>query len=130
VLFSALLLSVPRNERLQGFLSWRPLVGLGVASYSVYLVHDPVVEASEYLTSGWLATPLLWGLGIAAGICAGVLFHVAVEQWCMRPGTQRVVLPLLRRWLRWTDSLYPDVSREEGSAPAAAPVAATAATSN
>jgi peptidoglycan/LPS O-acetylase OafA/YrhL len=31
--------------------SWRPLVALGVMSYSLYLVHQPLVQAGAYLLS-------------------------------------------------------------------------------
>jgi len=83
----AVLAVVPRESRLPLPPAW--LVTLGAASYSIYLVHVPVMsplrnlalrhvapDSTAYLAA-WLAT-------IAAGLVAGLAFHRLVEHPCER----------------------------------------------
>jgi peptidoglycan/LPS O-acetylase OafA/YrhL len=52
--------------------SWRPLAFVGTASYSIYLVHQPVLM--------WLAgVPMPWALRAVLSIAAGLAFWRAVE---------------------------------------------------
>ena len=60
---------------LRALLSTRPLVFIGVASYSIYLVHEPVIAAVEHNTS--LNILLAGGIGVAAGVAFWVLFERA-----------------------------------------------------
>lgn len=64
-------------------------VFLGAASYSIYLVHDPVISAVIRLTTRFGA----WQVGlvscVAASVLAGILYHVAFE---------RIALNWIRRW--------------------------------
>jgi len=53
--------------------SWRPLAAIGVASYSIYLIHQPVVL---YLTR----YNIPWAMCAALGVGAGVAFWFAVER--------------------------------------------------
>ncbi len=45
VFFAVLCVVLTGNNLLSRLLSWRPLVSLGVMSYSLYLVHQPIVQA-------------------------------------------------------------------------------------
>jgi MYXO-CTERM domain-containing protein len=47
-----------RPDRAIRALEWRPLAALGVASYSIYIWHMPIVRGLESLT-GWSYVPLL-----------------------------------------------------------------------
>ncbi len=48
--FAMLLVAVLKERSLVGRLfSWRPLVGLGIMSYSLYLVHQPIVQAMAHV---------------------------------------------------------------------------------
>ncbi len=49
VFFILLALVLASNNSVSRFFSWRPLVALGTMSYSLYLVHQPVIEALAYL---------------------------------------------------------------------------------
>ncbi len=66
----------------------------GSASYSIYLVHSVVESWALVLTwryLRWLPTELAWGLLVALGIVAGLIFHHFVE---------RSVIDIVRRSLR------------------------------
>jgi peptidoglycan/LPS O-acetylase OafA/YrhL len=67
-----------------GWLDSRPLVGLGLISYSVYLIHEPLIRrgyaALQPLHLSPVATLLLFELGVAPLlIAAGWLFFRAIE---------------------------------------------------
>lgn len=48
--FAMLLVAVLRERSLVArMFSWRPLVGLGIMSYSLYLVHQPIVQAMAHV---------------------------------------------------------------------------------
>jgi peptidoglycan/LPS O-acetylase OafA/YrhL len=53
--------------------SWRPLAAIGVASYSIYLVHQPIVL---FLTR----YPIPWPVCGALGVGAGFVFWFIVER--------------------------------------------------
>lgn len=65
--------------RWQRLLSLRPLVALGTVSYSVYLVHEPVLWEVERLLPGapWLVS---YALGSVIGVASGVAFWYIVER--------------------------------------------------
>ena len=62
---------------LRRLLSWRPLTLVGTASYSIYLVHEPIIVFIEARVP---AGPLLGPLAIAASIGAGFLFWLLWER--------------------------------------------------
>ena len=72
-------------------ISWRPLAAIGVMSYSLYLVHQPIVEALDHLLLRAGAAPLTAFLAVvlllpAIAAVAWVLF-VTVERRTLRsPG--------------------------------------------
>ena len=59
------------------WLAWRPLVACGVASYSLYLWHEP----GSFLISGGLTV-----FGVACGTVLGVVAYFVVEAPVMRRG--------------------------------------------
>lgn len=75
----------------------RWLVAAGVASYSIYLMHVPVMSPLRNLASRF-ASPsdgvfmVVWIAQIAAGIGAGIVFHRFVESPCERLRRQIAVV--------------------------------------
>jgi len=104
IMFASLLLLGGRSRAVNAVLRWRPLVRLGLVSYSVYLVHEPIVEAVETLTPiAVQRSPVVLILAIAASTTAGTLFHLLVERPCMSRRTWLHVGPVLTNAFRCTD---------------------------
>ncbi len=105
--FTALILLGARAPMAQAALSWRPLVWLGTVSYSVYLVHEPLVEAIDTYGLRWVTSPALLALcaGVA-GIAAGALFHRLVERPCLDARARARVEPRLARLCARVDTLW------------------------
>lgn len=76
----------PRHGPLTRALGWRPLALVGVASYSLYLVHWPVMDALDGAIAGWVA---LTAVGGAASLAVAAVSYRAVEA---------PFLALRRRW--------------------------------
>lgn len=73
--FFFLILAAGANRPLRAVLEWKPLVFIGVASYSIYLLHDPLMALyGEYGGTNPLACALI-------GVLSGVLFW----WYCERP---------------------------------------------
>lgn len=116
VAFGALLLLGNESRLLGRALSWGPLVGLGTISYSLYLLHEPLIEAIETFTPVLAHHPLpVAFLAIACSALAGSIFHLAIERPCMSRATWDRVAPLLTRALRWTDGIEPAFGRLSGA---------------
>jgi len=77
-----LLLGLVSAERSGALRAGRFLVFLGAASYSIYLVHVPVMMGVGGLKMlpPWIAVPALTAIGIGAG----VVLHVTVERPMLR----------------------------------------------
>ncbi|MET0663322.1 MAG: acyltransferase [Ilumatobacteraceae bacterium] len=79
-LFSAVLvLALLVPNRLTSTLGWRPLAAVGIASYSIYLVHWPVILVLTPARTG-MST---WGLVALKIMVAGIVaagLHLVVEQ--------------------------------------------------
>ncbi len=79
--FGALVLLGIHSPRVRWLLSLRPLTKLGLASYSVYLIHAPVIALIQpwfwSVFHQWLLVTLL---GAGVGIVSGAGFYFAVEQ--------------------------------------------------
>lgn len=107
IVFASLILLGYQSRFANGVLSWKPLVLLGIASYSVYLVHGPVLTRLYLLAPGSLRQPLIIvPLAWILGILSGVAFHLVIERPCMRKSTWTRVIPVLSRALAWTDLLW------------------------
>lgn len=108
--FAACILLVATTPLVRAALSWRPLVWLGLISYSLYLLHLPALElvagmekpASIYAQR----SPLLVGGAVATALVVSWLFHLAVERPCLDKRTRASWEPRLARLFRWTDWLW------------------------
>jgi len=104
VVFASLLLLGYHCRWTNAVLSWRPLAALGIASYSIYLIHEPVIQAVEtWVPPGLARSPVIMPIALACGIVCGVLFHVCIERPCMRRATWQAVSPALLRLFARTD---------------------------
>ncbi len=87
-----LVLAAAGRELGGGRLSWRRLTRLGDASYSVYLLHTPLIVAGVALTHalGWRQgkwSHLAWlAAMLPLAVLPGVLFHRRVERRLVRAG--------------------------------------------
>jgi peptidoglycan/LPS O-acetylase OafA/YrhL len=107
VAFALILLLGHVSLRARRVFSWGPLVRMGVVSYSVYLVHRPVVDCVESLTPLWFrSTELMIPAAALAGVGAGLIFYLAVERVSVSKTTWRWAGPGLQRLLGWTDVIY------------------------
>ena len=62
-------------------LDWRWLQFLGGISYSLYLVHNPVVGAISYLSARWIASDVATlTLSLVASIAVATLFWLLFER--------------------------------------------------
>ena len=106
IAFAALVVLGHSSPNLRAALSWRPLVGLGICSYSVYLVHLPIQQMTEaYAPSSLQSWPTILLITLASALPVGVLFHWLVERPCMSHGTWTACSPILIRSFAWTDRL-------------------------
>lgn len=76
---------------LRALLSSWPLVFLGIASYSIYLVHEPVIAAVEHNTK------INIFLAGAIGVAAGVAFWALFERAFMTGRIKKPLVDALRR---------------------------------
>ncbi len=84
-----------RTERLHLWLNWRWLQFVGRISYSLYLIHFPVIHVLTHLGWKWCGnTPTtiqaagIMGSSIAASLLAGYWLHVLVEAPSFRWATK------------------------------------------
>ncbi len=82
IIVSVILAEVGRAKRLQTWLNWKWLQFLGMISYSLYLIHNPITGAAYNvgfrLTGRTPATELIWfALVLATNIaCAFILWYL------------------------------------------------------
>jgi peptidoglycan/LPS O-acetylase OafA/YrhL len=85
--FSALVLGVVLLERQGGLVMPRWLVLIGDASYSIYLIHNPLVSLTSRLVAR-LPGLASWGVGMIVGVASslvvGVLYHLLMEKPLIR----------------------------------------------
>jgi peptidoglycan/LPS O-acetylase OafA/YrhL len=84
-------------------LSWKPLARLGVFSYSLYLVHAPLLQViwlllvEPFNLSQGAALAVMWLVAAPLIIAAAYGFHVVAERPFMTPSReQRPVIPAAR----------------------------------
>ncbi len=94
-----LLLLTVGSARADRLLSKPPLVWLGKVSYSLYLVHVPLLIAAIHLFYGWLPLPVTIAGVIALSLLCAEAMHRAVEAPSIRLGRRltrsRFAPPLL-----------------------------------
>lgn len=80
--FGSLLLLASRPAVLGRFMGWRPLVQLGAISYSLYLVHWPLLGAVEsVMRFGAHASPAITiAVGVVVVLPFGWSFHILFER--------------------------------------------------
>lgn len=89
----ALVLLAGRITALRGALSLAPIVAVGIASYSIYLVHEPIVTILQRTSHLPLAQSAL--VSYAAALGAGFLFWALFERaWTAGPLKARAVAAL------------------------------------
>lgn len=88
VFFSLLCVVLGETNLISRAFSWRPLVALGVMSYSLYLVHQPLVQAAAYvmradahMSSGQAFVGLVLLLPVV--VFVGWLLFMGVERWTL-----------------------------------------------
>jgi peptidoglycan/LPS O-acetylase OafA/YrhL len=71
-----LVLAVTHNSFLKRLFSWRPLVSIGIFSYSLYLIHEPFLRigAALILPHHW---PMFWNLACQIIILPALLIGLA-----------------------------------------------------
>jgi peptidoglycan/LPS O-acetylase OafA/YrhL len=84
----ALVVAAGREAWLRRILSLRPLAALGVASYSIYLVHEPIISAIVGVLGARIGIVPAMAVAIAAGLAAGIAMWALIE----RPITKRAVV--------------------------------------
>ncbi len=67
-------------ERFKRVLRWKPLVVVGVASYSLYLIHEPVLAIVESGAIFRAAPMVLIVTGLGASIACGFAFWFSIER--------------------------------------------------
>ncbi|MCG8442712.1 MAG: acyltransferase, partial [Caulobacterales bacterium] len=142
---AALVIYAGRGSLVGRALSLRPVVWVGLISYSLYLIHWPILVFTEYVKLQPLTAVDQWAICIAS-VAAAALMHRFVEQPFRRPSKARPKLPAPRFALAcvgaalllaapaalawrddgWTWRVPPDkraliASTEDGDAPASHP---------
>lgn len=91
--FSLIVLGAVLLERKEKLILPRWMVLMGDASYSIYLIHNPLVSLTSRLVAR-LHGYASWGLGMFVGIISsvivGVLYHLLVEKPLIRFFRQRL----------------------------------------
>lgn len=99
-----------RDERSVRALEWRPLALLGIASYSLYVWHDPIIEELSNAGVGGYG-PLL-ALGLVLSVAAAAVSYRGIEA------------PFLRLRRRWSKAAAPQTSAETDARVASEPLPA------
>jgi len=62
----------------------KALMTVGAATYSIYLVHSPVISILAFVNhrfaAGYLPGPILFAIVAAISVAVGVAFHLYVEK--------------------------------------------------
>ncbi|MGH2444107.1 MAG: acyltransferase family protein [Chloroflexota bacterium] len=107
VAFGCLLLLGYRAGSVRHALSWRPLSTLGVASYSIYLVHYPIVQAIDlYAPTSIRHSGVTMTLAVCGGVATGISFYFLVERPSLSRAVSRALSPILRRAFQPLDAIW------------------------
>lgn len=68
------------SPALQTFLNQKPLVGLGRISYSLYLLHIPILLATTHLLYPYLSVPVILTLVLVFSVLLSIVFYQLVEK--------------------------------------------------
>lgn len=107
VSFACLILLAGRLHPARAVLESTALVSLGLVSYSVYLIHYPIMHVAALLAPGLLGQPALFiGLSCALGIFGGVVLFLLVERWSVRENVRRRTEAVIAPRLFLLDALW------------------------
>lgn len=82
---TALLLLLPLGGRLRGLLSWKPLILVGEASFTLYLVHMPILRlVAAVVGSGPVATVVAVAVAVGAAIAIARVIERPLHQLARR----------------------------------------------
>jgi peptidoglycan/LPS O-acetylase OafA/YrhL len=99
-----LVATIVSSKRIQSVLAWRPLAAIGVASYSIYLIHDPLVTVVENISPSFSRTPGVEILFVSLSLIVGSAFYFFVERPLQNQAVVRKIqwhgVPLAERLLR------------------------------
>jgi peptidoglycan/LPS O-acetylase OafA/YrhL len=99
---------------------------IGGATYSIYLVHLPLMHAAGHIiapvlrpTSPAVAMAICWAVLIPFSIAGGMIFYACIEHPCLRPDWPRDLVQASKAWwVRWRSPPVADSSRPDMSSPA------------
>jgi peptidoglycan/LPS O-acetylase OafA/YrhL len=117
---------VGAQPALQRFLASPPLVRIGIASYSIYLVHEPIVSAVVGALQPRYGEVAAGAAAIATGVAAGFVLWAIVERAVTRP---QAVAAFVRRGRARTLQLFALTGVPPAFALGSLPVAAPALSS-
>lgn len=87
------------STALRQILSCRPLVWIGIASYSIYLIHEPLVQRLDLALPQSLA--LDWFAAVVMSVGLGFAFWFVAERPWVYGRLRARSLPLLERGVDW-----------------------------
>ena len=112
----AFVILVSRSKPIRSAISGRFAIAVGVASYSIYLIHEPVIVISEHFG---VPPPVAYALGVAFGFA----FWWLVERTFMSDPVRRPMVAYFDRIFSRLTAWRGDVgSRRAAPSPAPAPV--------
>jgi peptidoglycan/LPS O-acetylase OafA/YrhL len=96
----ALVVSAGRERWLQALLSQRALIAVGTASYSIYLVHEPIVSATVASLGPRIGVASAMLVAIGLGLAGGFFLWAIVERPITDRGIVTAFVALSDRWIR------------------------------
>lgn len=85
--------------RFHSFLAARPLVFIGIASYSIYLVHEPIIALVEQRTSAGAIIAAL--IALVFGVAFWAIFERPLVRGPIRDALRRSIRPVIQRLSAW-----------------------------
>lgn len=80
-------------------LSWRPLVSIGMASYSIYLIHEPLVQRVDVALPHSLLFDYIAGVTVSV-VCGFAFWYIFERPW-VYGSLRRMCLPQLEAGSGW-----------------------------